>query len=282
MFTIQTLENSTLAEIAGCFNAAFADYLVPIHVDEAKLTTKFRQENILPEWSAGVIHKGQLVGFILNGYRVVDGRGVLYNGGTGVIPEYRGQKLTGKMYAFLKERGEAAGIRHFVLEFIKGNDRARKVYENIGFSVSREFNLYKGGRPEEAVSQTTITIQQIKQANWAAWDNWREMVPCWSGANESVDALGDEAFVAVAMAGTETIGYIALNRPTARLLQLAVAPAFRRQKVATRLLQFAFDAINADQMLVLNVDAGTESLNAFFHAIGWPVALQQFEMVMQG
>lgn len=282
MLTIQTLENCTLTDIAKCFNAAFADYLVPIHVDEAKLATKFRQENIQLEWSAGVFHDDELAGFILNGYRVVNGVGILYNGGTGVRPEYRGQKLTEKMYAFLKEHGEAAGIRQYVLEFIKGNDRARSVYEHIGFAVTREFNLYKGGRPGEAIVPSAITIQQVSRVNWAAWDNWKEMDPCWSGANDSIDALGEEAFVAVAMAGTETVGYIALNRPTARLLQIAVAPAFRRKKIATRLLQFAIDSLQAEQVLVLNVDTRTESLNGFFQSLGWPNALQQFEMVMKG
>src|SRR6478672_6297058 len=137
---IKTLEGVPVAVIADTFNAAFADYLVSIQLTEQALRDKMRAENTTPECSAGVFENGRLVGFILIGI----GDGIAYNGGTGVIPEFRGQNLTQKMYEYLFTLLAAKGIGNHLLEVITENGRAIPIYQKIGFEIKRTVSCFKG------------------------------------------------------------------------------------------------------------------------------------------
>ena len=117
---IKFLKNEPIDKIATVFNKAFSDYLVKVEVTPQSLAVKMLQESIDLNWSTGVYISGELVGFILNGYR----DDILYNAGTGVIPEQRGQHFTQKMYEYLLPIAKENGINKLVLEVIKQNEKA--------------------------------------------------------------------------------------------------------------------------------------------------------------
>lgn len=98
---IITLENSRIDSIVDIFNQSFSDYLVRLQLNLEQLEFKIFAENVKLDLSVGVFLSGKLIGFMLHALKDVDGKLVAYNAATGVVPNYRGKGLVGKMYDFL-------------------------------------------------------------------------------------------------------------------------------------------------------------------------------------
>src|SRR6478735_7672377 len=96
----RTLENTSLAEITAFFNAAFADYFVPINATVEAMQNRWRSSRVDFNLSVGAFEAGKLVAFIFTGVDDWQGRKTAYNAGTGVIPEFRGRKLVSELYDF--------------------------------------------------------------------------------------------------------------------------------------------------------------------------------------
>ncbi|MEJ2113072.1 MAG: GNAT family N-acetyltransferase, partial [Flavobacteriaceae bacterium] len=97
---IRTLAGIDNIKILTVFNESFSDYFVPFRLTEDQLKSKIIADKIDLELSVGVFENGKLIGFILNGFDFINNQNVVYNGGTGVIPEKRGLGLTKQMYIF--------------------------------------------------------------------------------------------------------------------------------------------------------------------------------------
>ena len=121
---IITLHNIPLSTITTCFNNAFADYFVKFEVTESYLRDKWRGAGVDRNLSAGVVDRGELVGFIVHGVGEWNGLKAGYNAGTGVIPSHRGKGLTQKMYQFLFPKLKENGIKCLLLEAIQENEKA--------------------------------------------------------------------------------------------------------------------------------------------------------------
>ena len=272
---IKSLSKENPQTIAPVFTKAFSDYLVKISVTPESLAIKFKQESIDLNWSIGAYDNDKLVGFILHGYRDLNG-GLLYNGGTGVIPSSRGHHLTEKMYQWIIPVAKSKGVRQLSLEVIKQNERALYVYKKLGFTIQKELIIYSGTK-----STTDVSIPfQIKQLDKlpVATDWWNSQ-PSWPGKSESLQQIEGELFIAGAFTNKELIGYIAVLK-TGRLFQLVVHPQFRKKKIAFALLQFCFSHLQPETFIAINIDSRDTETNNFFTSIGWKEVVRQFEMTL--
>jgi ribosomal protein S18 acetylase RimI-like enzyme len=266
--------------IANTINQAFADYLIPMQVTVAQLELKMKQEQIDLAWSAGAFNDDELVGFILHGYRDSGGKRLLYNAGTAVVPEWRGLQLTERMYRWVTDRATPAGVHAISLEVISGNDKAIHVYEKIGFRKSRHLVSWKGSAPEVFCKQPLVIEPYCSDLPWHEWQGWWKADPCWSAAPLAVEALGDGAVTLVARLQQKVVGYCSVVQHNARLLQLSVAPGYRKRGIGTALLSAAFEQLKCQGMLALNVDRGDMVTNRFFDELHWKQVVQQFEMTV--
>ncbi|MBL7729002.1 MAG: GNAT family N-acetyltransferase, partial [Dinghuibacter sp.] len=230
-----TLENESLSRLAAVFNAAFAQYFVPISMTEELLAAKFRADNALLSLSVGAYHNNELVGFIFHGYGEKNNEKQVYNCGTGVLPGYRGHQLAEKMYAFILPLLQQQQIQHSVLEVITENERAIKVYERRGFKKLRKVNCYRG--QVQLTSPTGNWL--IKEATTAdpAWLNSMiDHEPTWQNSFATLERLQGQLVYLVATEGNEHTGCIAMNPSTGKLFFLGVNVAMRRRGLGSALL----------------------------------------------
>jgi len=175
---IKSLENTSLEEIVSCLCESFADYFVPMSPNVDYWSGRFKAARLSFELSFGMFESGRLVGFILHGIdNDVPGDLMAFNTGTGVLPDFRGLGCVDQLYAVALPLLIAAGVKTCRLEVIQKNDRAIRVYERIGFHISRSLRCFKGKleltaegfRLEERGFAALMTRQRTDQRLYS-WD----------------------------------------------------------------------------------------------------------------
>ena len=92
MYHFQALQDVDLRKIADCFNAAFSDYEQSFHFTEESLQYYITASAVDLSLSFGAFYGEQFVGLILNSCGIYEGEQVVYDAGTGVVPEHRGKR----------------------------------------------------------------------------------------------------------------------------------------------------------------------------------------------
>lgn len=276
--TFQTLQEVNTTTILDKFNEAFSDYIVPLKLSLEQLEGKMKSENIKRELSVGAFENGQLVGYILHGQGIINGQLYAYNGGTGVIPDMRGQKLTLQMYAFLLPLLIAKGFDKILLEVITVNEPAIKIYEATGFKVSRILNCYKG-IINPGVASPDINIKSLEHYDWEKLQSFWNWQPSWSNAVTALEQLKESNVALSAYKERELAGYIIYNPNTKRIQQLAVDKDYRRAGVARQLLN-AITVNYPAEIAMINVDEKDIATNTFLESAGLIKQVVQYEMVM--
>lgn len=272
----KTLENTGTSDILDCFNLAFSDYKVPTKLALSQLENKIMSENILKEYSIGAFDNGRLVGFILHGYDLVNNREALYNAGTGVIPEYRGQKITERMYAFGIPGFKAAGIKDIYLEVITDNLPAVTVYKRIGFQTIRTVDCYRGNISAENKEIEPVACI-IESCDWAALQNFWDFKPTWQNSVKTILRNKANLEMWCIRKEDEIKGYLVYIPDRKRIQQFAVHPDSRRKKFASSLFNH-IASLHGTDVGVINVDENNEVVRFFLHSLGLEDYLQQFEM----
>lgn len=272
---INTLDTISTTAILKVFNHSFSDYLIPFHLELEQLETKLKTENINLSYSVGAFVNDDLVGFILHGYD--PNQQAVYNGGTGVIPEFRGDGLTKQMYAFILPKLREQGIKQFVLEVISNNIPAIKSYETIGYQKVRELNCYSAAVDGKQLNKD-IEIKDIVNPDWIQLQSFWDVSPAWQ---YSIDAMmrSESIYQTIgAFSKAELIGYIMINPKSGRMSQIAVAKNHRRKKVATSLVNHIATQFE-NKLSMINVDSSS-ALNDFLIHVGFSHTLTQYEMKM--
>jgi len=276
---LSTLKNQSLESILAVFNESFSDYSVPLQMTLEQLRTKFIADKVNLDYSVGAFSEGNLVGFVLHGENLIDGDKVLYNGGTGVIPSARGQKLTQKMYQFILPKLKAEGVAYLKLEVISDNTPAIRSYENTGFKIVRKLNCYQGTLNAKAGTFTYDT-HELKDLNWKYLQTFWDFKPTAQNSITTISKTLDQVKSICAFDKETQIGYVIVNPISRRIQQIAVDKNYRRRGVATGLMARVVEEFGTD-FKVINVDAGSVAANAFFKSVGQELFLVQNDMRME-
>jgi ribosomal protein S18 acetylase RimI-like enzyme len=272
----RTLENHPTEDLLLTFNRAFSDYLVPLQLTHLQFTTKLQSENIDLSLSVGAFQEKVLVGFILNGFRELDKKPTVYNGGTGVVPTNRGQRLTQKLYRYLIPALKQKNIQHHQLEVLKLNHPAIKSYLNSGFEIAREMNCYKGVPKNLPATTAGLTFSSFSDTDWRLFEkNWMQL-PTWQ--NMSASLIDNTLFERVGLyINNELVAYAIFNPLTGRVFQFCVDPAYRRQNVGAHLFSF-LGGKNPNGISIINVDAADTATNDFLKSQGLSHFTSLYEM----
>lgn len=273
---LRTLAQTSTKEIAMVFNHAFADYFIPFTLSEAQLRSKMKADKTDLSLSVGVFESGRLVAFFLHGFDIIDTNKILYNGGTGVIPEHRGAGLTRQMYQYLLPILAERGIHKIILEVIRENYPAISSYKKSGFVTKRELLCYKG---EVVVPKTNkhLKIQTLSEYPWQRMESFWDVSPTWQNSSRVVADLRDSTIALGAYLDEQLVGYVIYTPSSKRIPQLAVAKKFRRMGIASTLLSELIEQ-HGDLLSIINVDKTALCANHFLNRMGLVKDLEQLEM----
>jgi ribosomal protein S18 acetylase RimI-like enzyme len=124
--------------IHAAFLRAFSDYQIPVTETLEEMAVENMQRGIDYDSSFGAFaDNGELVGFLFCGVRNDAGTLRYYDGGTAIIPEWRGRGIGGLLLDTVLPDANSRGAQEFILEAIQDNIKVRKLYESRGFSISR-------------------------------------------------------------------------------------------------------------------------------------------------
>lgn len=273
---IRQLTQSDIPQLLQTINGAFKDYIVPFQLDIEQLRQKISMEDIQLTWSVAAFAENRLVAFMMHGLREIDRQLVVYNGGTGVLPEFRGHGLVGKMYHYLIPFFKENKVRQVVLEAIESNGAAIRAYEKSGFSINRQLLCFSGAIQPARVSDVA-RIQPLSNFSWQEFQSFWDILPSWQSAAKSMDRLQPSALGAYI--DDKLAGYILFNPGNKRIYQVAVAPDYRRKGVGTQLFQTLKEEMSAEKISFNNVDAKAEDVKLFLEKQGLVNGINQVEMI---
>ena len=273
---IRQLTKQDIPDLLKAINGAFADYIVPFQLNEEQLQFKMRSENIIPEWSIGVFEAEKLIAFIMHGVRTIEEKNVVYNAGTGVLPEYRGHGLVGEMYDYIKPFFEENNVNQLVLEVIESNQSAIRAYEKNGFTIHRKLLCFAGElQPKQ--HPNTATIRPLQNFVWEDVQSFWDILPSWQSAVASMNFAEPQALGA--FVSNYLVGYVLFNPTNKRIYHIAVTSEYRRKGIGTQLLTETQKQLSDKKVQINNMDEAAESLKLFLEKHGLTNDINQFEMI---
>jgi ribosomal protein S18 acetylase RimI-like enzyme len=240
-----------LGKLAEVFTAAYEGYFVPFKVDEAAM--RFMVDAFALDLASSFVALDDDEPIGLANLGVRDERTWL--GGVGVVPSQRRKGVGEQLTRALIDRARELGARELWLEVIVENKPAIKLYEKLGFEVTRELEVLSlaGGASESVAREIDVA------------DAPREPSPPWQRAHETLANLSDLQAMA---AGEGTAIFRVLTDGRVSLMQATGDVARLARALRSRGAVFA-----------LNYPAGGEISTALC-AAGADVTLRQLEMVV--
>ncbi|MDD3997306.1 MAG: GNAT family N-acetyltransferase [Sphaerochaetaceae bacterium] len=277
---IVRLSKVSHADIHTAFLRAFSDYQIPVKETTQEMTVENVQRGIDYDASFGALSdNGDLVGFIFCGVRNNDGILKYYDGGTAIIPEWRGRGIGGLLLDAVLSDANSRGACEFVLEVIQDNLKARKLYESRGFTIARNLRCYKKSL-EDIPSKTSFSCT----VHTPSMDEYIEVseslvlsyIPSWQNTNSSVVSVFKHLVIRVMNHGGKPVGYYVLNPHTGHILQMSAigeSPSIYRDLIA-----HAKSCTIANMVKFINIDKSSAFIS-FLEEDGWKLLIDQYEMI---
>lgn len=266
------------------FLQAFADYLVPIALNEEQFKAKVKREGVEPAFCVAAFAQQEMAGFILTGLGEWQGKPTAYNAGTGVIPAFRGRGITQQMYRFLLPKLQESGIEQCLLEVIHENAPAFKSYKHTGFNITRSFDSFRALKNDlllEIAPPENISISEAAAPDWTAYTLCWDVIPAWQNMLQAFKRSPDPKVLLEARdAQQQLVGYVAFFPKSGAIAQLAVKQEHRQRGIGTALLREAVQRTEAPALLLINVDTVGETFISYLKRRHFSRILEQYEMLL--
>lgn len=176
-------------DMVSLWNKGFEGYFLNSTLSLDKFLARTVNEGLSLEHSLVVYENSDPIGFVMNGVRVIEGKKVAWNGGTGIAPDHRGKGI-GKI---LMERNlqlyREQGVDIALLEALIQNKAAIKLYQSVGYGITEQLiclqhtealdgsllqpnsarrYVFKRGLPVEVIGLSFYRHLSAWQTQWAS------------------------------------------------------------------------------------------------------------------
>ena len=270
---LRSLTDSDSLALYSTFKAAFAKNFVKFQPTEEefyyRIKDKVKVENDI---SAGSFDGNEMVGFILHTSNIYQGIPTAYNGGTGVLPGFRNQKVVEDLYEFLIPKIQSRFLARILLEVVEVNEYAIKLYEKIGFSFKRRMFCFKQTHKISYLKdEPKIVVGTIEDAQF----EFNDFEPSFID-NEAHLREGSEK-VLICLIEDTVAGYAIFQPHLGRISQLAVSRKSRGLNVGRSLL-FNIQQHTDKKLTIMNIPEDQENFHNFLKRCGFENEVNQFEM----
>ena len=177
------------------WNEGFQEYFVDLTLSLDKFLARVTSERLSPELSFIAFVAEKPVGLLLNGIRANGVTKSAWNGGTGVIPSYRGKGIGRALVNASIELYEEQGIEVATLEALRGNESAIKLYTNCGYSIVEELTFLDAGDSVHSFDlKPGFTVRQVSLSSVGALSFYPEL-SAWQTQWQSLLSSNGEAII---------------------------------------------------------------------------------------
>lgn len=267
---VTSLADTAFDQIIECFLASFENYFVELPTDKDYYKKRWAMAKVDLALSYGMFDQDKLVGFIINAVDQRNGERIAFNTGTGVLPAYRGNKITKWIYRHALVDLKRNGISKCALEVIKENVIAIKSYESIGFKITRNYKCFKGQLNVQGPALDDPFRLEKAQPNWDdllqldlySWDNQKETI-----------ARGNYDYFQVWNKDTPE-SYFIIDSETGYIAQF---DSFSPTKDSWDRLFLSIQSIS-ETIKINNVDESLEQKISFLNQLGLTNTVDQYQM----
>ncbi len=271
------------------WNAGFKGYRVDMTRSLDAYLARLHDDGLSPELSFVAFSSGQPAGFLLNGIRNSEGRKVAWNGGTAIIPEFRGKGIGHALVAAAIRLYQDEGVVLASLEALSDNAPAIALYKKFGYeTVDRLLFLQRDGALSSSfLSHKKYPIRNIAPARLELLSFYDHSAP-WSTQWQCV-ALKSGAAVIVSDDRGEEIGYALYAKTFAEggkvsaitLFQCLAAPGrVDEESIAAALLDEVFGPPGADcRRSTFNLSKKNEVVQRLLEKNGFVPFIEQVHMM---
>ena len=279
MFNYKTLDNTSIEIIHKAFIDAFSDYQVKIEMPIWKFEQMLQRRGYVPEMSIGAFVNETLIGFVLNGCRILNGKLAVYDLGTGVVRQYRRQGVIDNILADIKDLIKEKNVKEYVLEVIKSNESAVNLYKKQNFEIQRELECFQINKSQ----YNFIINHKVEHTNKIDLNQllrFCDFNPSWQNSIDSVNAISDSFLYSIVRFDYTIVGYGIIDKKTGDIPQIAVDRNFRCRGIATSLISDLIKNTESQNISILNIDGQMKSMQDFLIKLGFKNFVTQYEMIL--
>jgi GNAT superfamily N-acetyltransferase len=283
MITYRLLSDEDFISLYDCFLTAFSDYAVDMRMSHEHFRQRLTRDGVSLVLSAAAFESDQMIGFCMNAFGEWQGKKTAYDGGMALIPAYRGRGVAKELLQFVELRLKEVGVSQYLLEVLTANAPAATLYRKHGFVETRRLAVFRSEPqkgPQKGTKETkgAVVIRRVERPDWRLFQTFWDGYPSWQNSIDAVERVVANRTIVGAYVNDECVGYGVVFRPSANLMQLAVAPAHRRQGFGSAILA-ALETEVSEPLRINNIDEDLKGSLAFYDNNGYKQVLGQYEMM---
>ncbi len=259
-------------------NAAYADYMIPLHVDAEQIAQMDLLYDVDVDASVVAEERGRLVGMALLSRRGERG----WISGVGTVPAARRMGIARRMMLALIDNARRLKLRNIKLEVISENEKAHRLYRDLGFIDIRE--LLTWSLPTDADSlpiPQELLCEAAPDAPLPYFEAWHRESPSWQREPETLRRmLGRARAYTLDLDGNPAAYCIVSARVDGlSILDVGINPEAGVVRAGRPLLQALSRLYPGLAMRILNVPAD-DPLSRVLAALRFHVSVRQWEMLL--
>ncbi|MDQ0915155.1 GNAT family N-acetyltransferase [Paenibacillus sp. V4I5] len=279
-------------DMVSLWNKGFEGYFLNSTMNLDKFLSRTVNEGLSLEHSLVVYENSDPIGFVMNGFRVIEGKRVAWNGGTGIAEEHRGKGI-GKI---LMERNlqlyREQGADIALLEALIQNKAAIKLYQSVGYGITEQLislqhtealdaSLLQPNANSRYVTKRGLPVEVKGMSFYRHLSAWQTQ---WA-------SLKDGESIIISDEGDKVIGYALFKRVFREDGNLATIALYQCESIPGRedtedILKAVVSEVYAPvssscKRITMNIRDSNKELIGLLERLGFTTFVEQVHMMRQ-